>query len=99
MPFGDYPLVLRIVERVVLDVGREPLVLRVHRRALRHRKAQQQALVLEAQVVVLTRCVVMVDQEQAAARGSGCPERLARRGRFALAAIFAEIPVVVLHPR
>ena len=46
------PFELAVVERVILDVHRQALGLRIERRPLRHRPRQQHAVVLEPEVVV-----------------------------------------------
>ena len=62
---GDHALELAVLDRVILDVHRQPLVGGVDRRALRHRPRQQHAVVLDAEVVVQRGGQVLLDAEEA----------------------------------
>ena len=64
--FRDDAFELAVVERMILDVHREPLGLRIERRALRHRPRQQHAVVLEPEVVVQVAGEVLLDAEERA---------------------------------
>ena len=59
----DRPFEAGVVERMVLDVDRHLHLRRVVRRPLRHRPAQQHAVVLEAEVVVQPARPVLLDDE------------------------------------
>src|SRR4030095_9968131 len=61
---GNRALAPRVIERMVLDVHRHPLVGRVEARALGHRPALQRALELEPEVVVQTAGGVLLDHER-----------------------------------
>jgi hypothetical protein len=50
---------------MILDVHREPLHRRIERRPLRHRPAQQHAVVLDAEVIVQVAGEMFLDAEEA----------------------------------
>ena len=58
------PLERAVLERVILDVHRQPLDRRIERRALRHGPREQDAVVLEAEVVVQVAGEVLLDAEE-----------------------------------
>ncbi len=62
----DDPLEVEVVERMVLDVHRHPLRVRIERRTLRHGPAHEDAIGLEAQVVVQSPGAVTLDDESVA---------------------------------
>ena len=83
----DLALELEVLERVVLGVHGEPVLVRVLRHAARKRPRGERAVVLEAQVPVQAAGVVLLDHEaglaatsRAAPRGSG----VFSKSRFAL---------------
>ncbi len=82
----DQPLEVRVLDGVVLDVDREPLVGRVRRRALRHGPGLQHAVVLEPEVVVRAPRRVLLDDEPRASY-AGRAERLRSLIRLSLCAI------------
>ena len=57
---------LAVVQRMILDVHRQPLRLRVERRPFRHRPRQQHAVVLEPEVVVQVAGQVFLHAEERA---------------------------------
>ncbi len=61
---GDHALERAVLDRMILDVHREPLGLRIERRPLRHRPRQQHAVVLEAEVVVQVAGEVLLHAEE-----------------------------------
>jgi hypothetical protein len=63
LAFGDVALEVGVGNRVVLRLDGEPLDRRVGRRLLRDRPALEDAIDLEAQVVVEARGVVLLDDE------------------------------------
>ena len=60
----DDALELGVLDRVVLDLHREPLDRRIERRTLRHRPREQHALPLEPEVVVERGRAVLLDDER-----------------------------------
>ena len=65
LALGDDALEVEVLDRVVLDVHREPPRLRVERRPLRHRPAGQHAVDLEPEVVVQAAGPVALHDEPA----------------------------------
>ena len=63
LTFGDRSLELAILEGMVLDVHRQPLVARIQAGALGGRPAHQHAIELEPEVVVQLPGRVLVDHE------------------------------------
>src|SRR5207249_4978740 len=59
---------IAVVERMVLDLDREPLVVWIERGAARHRPGLEDAVEFEAQIVMQTRCRVLLDDETPLAR-------------------------------
>ena len=59
----DHALEVDVVERVVLDVHRQAVLLRAHRDPVRDRPRDQHAVALEAQVPVQAGRVVLLDDE------------------------------------
>ncbi len=84
---GDDALEVAVLDRVILDVHREPLLLRVPRRSLGHRPALEHAVHLEAQVVVQAPRGVLLHHEEAPARGRVPSEGLGGAIRIALLAV------------
>ncbi len=79
LALGDDALEVGVVQRVVLDVDGEMLVVRIEARALRHGPALERAVELEPDVVVQPPGRVLLDDEEVAARagldvrsGLGC---------------------------
>src|SRR5690606_33808683 len=64
---GDRALKRRVIDRVVLDVDGEPLLVRIQARAARNRPAPQHAGMFKAQIVVQSCRRMFVDDEYAAA--------------------------------
>ena len=92
----DLALERRVLERMILDVHGEPAVALAHRHALRHRPAQEDAVLLEAQVVVqAARVVALDDEERIAAFPAPAAEGLRRLLRVALLPVRLERG----HPR
>ncbi len=82
----DHALEVHVVDGVVLDVHRQPLVGRIRRRPLRHGPGLQHAVELEPKVVVSPARGVLLHDEPLAAR-QGCAERLRGSIRLSLCAI------------
>ena len=59
---GDGALEVAIVERVVLDMDREALLLGIEARPIGHRPRHQHAVALEAEIEMHPRRVVFLDQ-------------------------------------
>ena len=90
----DLAVELRVLERVVLDVHRERAVACFERDALRHRPRQQDAVALEAEVVVQPAGVVSLHDEDRRVAVATAAEGLGSLLRIALAAVVLE-----RHPR
>ena len=71
---GDDAFERGVVDRVILDMDGQPLFLRVEARAARHCPAPQHAVMLQPEIVVQPRRVMLLNDENAAGRF-----RLARR--------------------
>ena len=80
--FGNDALELAVLERMILDVHRQPLGLRIERRPLRHRPRQQHAVVLEPEVVVQVAGEMLLDAEEPLARLARLDDRAGRLGVF-----------------
>ena len=97
---GDDPLEVAVLERVILDLHGEALVVHVVRRALGHRPRPEDAVHLQAQVEMQTAGGVLVHDEQPAGDdGRPCPPARAcvsgdRLARYALR-LSVPAPVVV----
>ncbi|MHC2538449.1 hypothetical protein ACVJMY_008018 [Bradyrhizobium diazoefficiens] len=63
LAFRDRSFEIAIVERMVLDLDRQPLVVRIERGALRHRPGLEHAVELEAEIVVQPAGVMLLDHE------------------------------------
>ena len=63
LALGDRAFEVAVVERVVLDLDRQPLVGGVERRALGHRPGLEHAVVLEAEIVVQAGGGMLLDDE------------------------------------
>src|SRR5205823_14408669 len=59
----DDALETTVFERMVFDMDREPLVLRIQARALGYRPAQQDAVELEPEVIMQATCGVLLDHK------------------------------------
>ncbi len=94
LAFRDDALEGAVLDRVVLDAHGEPLVARVEGRALGHGPAQQDAVPLQAEVVVEPRRRVLLDAVRGPARGARLAGRLGRPGEVALLLVVLES-----HPR
>ncbi len=70
LALGDDALELAVLERVILDVHRQPLVGRVEAGPLRHRPALQHAVQLEPEVVVQAARRVLLDHERERSRAA-----------------------------
>ena len=66
--FRDDSFERAVLDRMILDVHRQPLRLRIERRSLRHRPRQQHAVVLEPEVVVQVAGEMLLHAEEAALR-------------------------------
>src|SRR6185436_13035571 len=87
----DHALEVEVLDRVVLDVDGHPAVSRVERQALGDGPADEDALDLEAEVVVEPRRAMALDDEPArAGRRSGRAGRFRRLCEVALAAVVLE---------
>ncbi len=75
LPLWDLTLELQVLERVVLGVHRQPVLLRGRRNPVRDRPRHRDAFVLEPQVPVQPGGVVLLDDEPCRGRG-GWPGRL-----------------------
>src|SRR5258708_26973488 len=83
----DDALEAAVFERMVFDVDREPLVLRIETRALGYRPAQQHAAELEPEVVMQAARSVLLDHERQRLR-LGVHDPPARLGGQAEVALF-----------
>jgi hypothetical protein len=82
---------LQVVERVVLGADGEPVVLRLLGQAVGDRPRGERAVVLEAQVPVQARGVVLLDDEARRARAAvDLAGGLGRRREVALGAVRAQ---------
>ena len=79
----DHALEVDVVERVVLDVHRQAVLLRAHRDAVRYCPRHQHAVALQAQVPVQAGGVVLLDDEAMAVAGTALrrPPRARRWAR------------------
>src|SRR5690349_4618420 len=59
----DHALEFAVFERMILDMHRQPLVVRVEARPLGYRPAKQDAVQLEAEIIVETRGRMLLDHE------------------------------------
>src|SRR5438067_11774686 len=73
LALGDLPVEVEILERVVLGADREPILTRVGRDPVRDRPRRQRPVVLEPEVPVKARRVVLLDDE--ARLGAACALR------------------------
>ena len=78
LTLGDRPFEVAIIERMIFDLDRKPLVMRVERRPFGHSPGFENAIQLEPQIVVQAGGVVLLDDEAATGRGlDSDPGRLA----------------------
>ena len=61
----DRALEIAIIQRVILDFDRQPLVVRIERWASRHRPGLEHAVEFEAQIIMKARRVMFLDDETA----------------------------------
>ena len=97
-PFGNGAFEVAVVERMVLDLDRQPLAVRIERRALGHRPRLEDAVELEPEIVVQARRVMPLDDEAqlpAPAATAALPDGSAGLVEIALGAIGGE--TVVAH--
>ena len=89
LALGNGAFEIAIVERVVLDMHRQALVLRVVARPARHCPADEDAVQLEAEIVMEPRRRVLLDEIAIAAGLAGAlrPARLGGLGEIALGAV------------
>ena len=93
----DHVLEVEVLDRMILGLHREDLLVGIQARAARHGEAREHAADLEPQIVVSPRRVVEVHdvraRERALGGGNGklTAERLVRRLRAPLAAVIAEL--------
>ena len=92
LAFGNGALEVAVVERMVLDLDRQPLDRRIERRALGHRPRLEGAVELQAEIVVQPRGVVALHHEAQglAGRDGRLAGRLFRQAEVALGAIGGE---------
>jgi hypothetical protein len=85
----NHTLEVAVLERVIFDVHREPLVRGIQTRTLRDRPAQQNAVELQSEIVVeMRRRVFLNDERRLARTPAGDPSgRLRRRLEVALLSI------------
>ena len=84
---GNDPLELPVIERMVLDMDGQPLLPRIEARSLRHRPALQDAVELEAKIIVQPPRRMLLDDKGEPGAGFLMRRRGARRLRR-----LAEIP-------
>ncbi|MGY4356834.1 hypothetical protein ACVW0J_003327 [Bradyrhizobium sp. i1.7.7] len=63
LPFRNRAFEIAIVERMVLDLDRQPLVMRIERGSLGDRPRLEHAVELEPQIIVQSRRIVLLDHE------------------------------------
>ncbi len=73
---GDDPLEVAVLQRVILHLHGQPLVIHVVRRALWHGPGAEHALHLEAKVEVELAGGVLMDDEEPSGRGRNRPNGL-----------------------
>jgi hypothetical protein len=76
VPVWDDPLEVAVLERVVLDLHGEPLVVHVVRRPLGHGPRPQHAVHLDPQIPVQLPSGVLVHDEEPSRHGRDGPDRL-----------------------
>jgi hypothetical protein len=91
LALGDHALEAAILDGMVLGLHGEALVRRVEARPLRHRPAEEDAVELEAEVVVEPPRGVLLDHERVALPAARLPRWLGRAGEVPFAAVFGEI--------
>src|SRR6185295_13463415 len=88
---GNLALEPSVLDGMILDVHREPLLARHRRRLLRHRPALQHPVQLEPEIIVEPARGVALDHEREAVRGpAGPPPGLRRVDKVSLAAVGRE---------
>ena len=102
LALGDVAGEVEVLERVVLRVDREPVAVGVPRHAARERPRRQHPVVLEPQVPVQARRVVLLDDEAAGfavrvVRRSSFVVRLGRLIEVALGAVVGELVACRRH--
>ena len=60
---GNSAFEIAVIERVILDLDRQPLVVRIDRGTARHRPGLEDAVELEPEIVMQPRRVVLLDHE------------------------------------
>ena len=60
---GDGAFEITIVERMILDLDREPLVVRIERRPARHRPGLEDAVEFEPKIIMQPRRIMLLDHE------------------------------------
>ena len=92
LALGNGAFEIAVVERMVLDLDRKALVVRIERGTARHGPGLEDAVELEAEVVVQARRVVPLDDEAQLRGGRRCllPRRFGRLGEIPLGAIFRQ---------
>jgi hypothetical protein len=60
---GDRSLEVPIIERVILDLDREPLIVGIERRAARHSPRFKDTIELKSKIVMQLRCRMLLDDE------------------------------------
>src|SRR5262249_42563711 len=90
----DRTFEVAIIERMVLDLDREPLVMRVERGPPRHRPGLEHAVEFEPQIIMQSGRGVFLDDEAAVLRerNRGVARGLRRLVEIPLLAVGGEIP-------
>ena len=88
--FGDAPFELGVIERMILDVHRQALVIGRQARTPGHGPALQHAIELEAQVVMQPARSVLLDDEQMPTLAGEFAARLRGAREVALLCILAQ---------
>ena len=81
----DRAFEIAVVERMVLDFDRKPLVMRVKRRSSRDGPGLEHAVEFEPQIVMQARCGMLLDHEAALLRWSDLDVARGLRGLFEIA--------------
>src|SRR5256885_16184572 len=63
LALGNGAFEVAVVERMVLDLDRQPLVMRIERRTARHRPGFEDAVEFQTKIVMQPRRVVLLDHE------------------------------------
>jgi hypothetical protein len=69
LPLGNGAFEIAVIERMILHFDREPLVMGIERRALRHRPGLEDTVELEPQIVMQPARIMLLDHEPPLLRG------------------------------